>query len=300
MWPRSSSSCCACSCVSWAVRCWPSSRTSSTRTSKPRCTTRSTIASEQPASGSSSSSTSCGRTNASPSRLTGPTKLITNSFAGCSYRSRGEPTCSTRPSLRTTICPATSIASSWSCVTMIVVTCTSSWRRRSHSRPLPPRELRRVALGQALELDELEQLVHALLDLGARTLPNREPEGNVVVDGHVLEGRVVLEHHSDAAHAGRAIGDILVAHQHLPGVGRLQAGDDAQERRLAAPARPEQCRQRPFGDGDLDVRQGRELSEALRHVDHGDAHYPTSSFGWKTRNNTTVAIAISASRTDAA
>ena len=35
-------------------------------------------------SGSSSSSTSCGRTKVSPSRLTGPTKLITNSFAGCS------------------------------------------------------------------------------------------------------------------------------------------------------------------------------------------------------------------------
>src|SRR4029079_12016143 len=39
-----------------------------------------------------------------------------------------------RPSLRTAIWPATSIASSWSWVTMIVVTCTSSWRRRNQAR----------------------------------------------------------------------------------------------------------------------------------------------------------------------
>ncbi len=99
------------------------------------------------------------------------------------------------PSFMTTICSATSIASSWSWVTKIVVTCTSSCRRRSqarsslrtrassapngssssstlrldreragqrHALALAAGELRRVAVGEAVELDELEQLVDAL------------------------------------------------------------------------------------------------------------------------------------------
>src|SRR5436190_9114732 len=82
--PRSSSSASASSCVSCARRCWPSSRTSSARTSNPRWTTRSTIASRVSPSGSSRRVRSRGRTNASPIRLTAPTKLITNSFAGAS------------------------------------------------------------------------------------------------------------------------------------------------------------------------------------------------------------------------
>ena len=92
------------------------------------------------------------------------------------------------PRFITTTSSATSIASSWSCVTITVVVCVSSCRRRSHSAqlgphlrveraerlveqqhrrvdrerageahplPLAARELRRVALREALELDEL-------------------------------------------------------------------------------------------------------------------------------------------------
>jgi hypothetical protein len=55
---------------------------------------------------------SCGRTYASPTRVTGPTKFMTNSFAGVSYSSRGGPTCSTRPRAISTTSSATSIASS--------------------------------------------------------------------------------------------------------------------------------------------------------------------------------------------
>ena len=91
-----------------------------------------------------------------------------------------------------TIWSATSIASSWSCVTKIVVTCTSSCSRRSHCAQLLAHagveraerlveqehvrldreragerhplalaagELRGIALGEAAQLHELEQLV---------------------------------------------------------------------------------------------------------------------------------------------
>ena len=49
-------------------------------------------------------------------------------------RSRGFPLWSMRPSFMTVTRSATSIASSWSCVTSTVVTLTSSWRRRSQPR----------------------------------------------------------------------------------------------------------------------------------------------------------------------
>ncbi|TMK34437.1 MAG: Rrf2 family transcriptional regulator [Actinobacteria bacterium] len=84
IWPFTSSSASACSRVSCTDSSSPSSRTSSTRTSKPRCTSRSTIASCVAPFGSSSSSTSCGLMKASPSRFTGPTNDMTNSFAGAS------------------------------------------------------------------------------------------------------------------------------------------------------------------------------------------------------------------------
>ena len=136
----------------------------------------------------------------------------------------------------TTICSATSIASSWSWVTKIVVTWTSSWSRAQplaqlgadlgveraeglveqqhlrldgerpgerHALALAARELGGVAVGEPVELDEAEQLVDARGDLGLRALADAQAEGDVVVHGHVLEGGVVLE---DEAHAAGARG----------------------------------------------------------------------------------------------
>ena len=48
-------------------------------------------------------------------------------------------------------------------------------------------------------------------------------------------------------------------------VGFLEPGDHAEERRLAASARAEKCRQRAASDGDRDVVEGGELTEALGH-----------------------------------
>ena len=51
-----------------------------------------------------------------------------------------------------------------------------------HALALAAGELRRIAVDQPLELDQREQLVHALLDLGLRPLADREAEGDVVAD----------------------------------------------------------------------------------------------------------------------
>ena len=72
---------CALPRVTWAQMLRPSGSVSSTRTSKPRCTTRCTSASVVLESGSGRIWMSWGRTNASPRRLTGPTNDITNRCA---------------------------------------------------------------------------------------------------------------------------------------------------------------------------------------------------------------------------
>ena len=74
----------ACSRVTWAHSSRPSLSFSSTRTSKPRWTTRSTSASVPLPSDSARIWMSWGRTKASPRRLTGPMKDITNSLPGLS------------------------------------------------------------------------------------------------------------------------------------------------------------------------------------------------------------------------
>ena len=69
----------------------------------------------------------------------------------------------------------------------------------AHPLALAARELRRVAVREPVELHEREQLRDALADLGLRPLADLQPERDVVVDGHVLERGVVLEDEADAA-----------------------------------------------------------------------------------------------------
>ena len=115
----------------------------------------------------------------------------------------------------TMICSATSIASSWSWVTKIVVTWTSSWRRRSQVRSSwrtlassapngssssstfgstasarasamrwrwPPESWFGIAVLEALEVDQLDQLLDPLADLAVALAADLEAEGDVVVD----------------------------------------------------------------------------------------------------------------------
>ena len=204
------------------------------------------------------------------------------------------PACSIRPSFMTTICSATSIASSWSWVTKIVVTWTSSWRRRSHTRSslrtlassapkgssssstsgstasagrapslaLAARQLRRVAIGEALEVDEAHQLLHALLDLLLGPLADREAEGDVVAHRHVLEGGVVLEHEADPSVLDRDTGGLLAEIRTRPESGaRAQRSPGAASTCRCRSGRAGPSASRP--DLDRDVVQGDEVAELL-------------------------------------
>ena len=79
----------------------------------------------------------------------------------------------------------------------------------------------------------------------------------------MLERRVVLEDEADVAPLRREPGRVLAREQDLAGVGALEAGDDAQQGRLAGAARAEHGRERAVGDLERDVVEGGEGAEAL-------------------------------------
>src|SRR5206468_10249182 len=141
---------------------------------------------------------------------------------------------------------------------------------------LPSGELRRVGAGEAVELDQAEQLADALLHTLPRPAPHAEPEGHVLEHGHVAEERVVLEDEPDVAVLHRGVGHVLVLIQDRTSIGHLQAGDDAEQRRLSGSGWAEEGDKRPARDLEAHVLERAKTPEALAHLLDGDAHWVTS------------------------
>ncbi len=80
-----------------------------------------------------------------------------------------------------------------------------------------------------------------------------------------------------------------------PGVGALEAGDDPQQRRLAAAARTEERGERPRRDVHRDVVECDEVVEALGDARSGNRHQCLTPFGWTTSIATRTRIAVAAS-----
>ncbi len=115
------------------------------------------------------------------------------------------------------------------------------WLRRQRAGQRDPlslaaRELVRKILCAVSEAHQIEAVLHAA--------GPRATEADVAGDGEVREERAVLEDHADAPPVGLLPG-VVAGHPapadlHGPGVGRLEARDDAQEGGLARAAGPQQ------------------------------------------------------------
>jgi hypothetical protein len=145
---------------------------------------------------------------------------------------------------------------------------------------------------------QLQELVDPGPDLGLGPLADLQPEGHVPEHRQVLERRVVLEHEPDVALLGRQAGGVEALDHHGPLVRVLEAGDDPQQRRLAAAAGTEQRRELAGGDGEVDVVERDEIAEALRHARDLDAHvrFSLSVRGRMTDTTTMQATDTRASR----
>ena len=187
-------------------------------------------------------------------------------------------------------------ASSWSCVTMMVVMPRRRWRSRisprrraltrassaesgssSRSRPgdraqragerdallLAAGELRRVFLRLVGEADQRQELGDARGDLLAGPPDGDEAVGDVVADLQVGKERVGLEDDAEIALADRQAGDVPPGLADRPGRLHVEAGDGAQQRRLSAARRTEERDELAALDVEVDVFERGERAEAL-------------------------------------
>ena len=99
-----------------------------------------------------------------------------------------------------------------------------------------------------------------------------QAESHVLEHAHVAEQGVVLEHEAHVALAHVHVGGVFAAEVDAAGVGRFQAGNDAQQRGLAAARGAEQREQFARSDVEVDVAQGLERAEVLVDVADFNAH----------------------------
>ena len=146
--------------------------------------------------------------------------------------------------------------------------------RDRHALLLAAGERVGLAVEVRLELREVDDFRNPLVLLGAVDLSHVEAETNVVPHGHVRPERVALETHDGIAFVGAEVRDVALAEPDAAARRLVQAGDEAQERALAAPAGPEQEEQFAGGDGEVDVGQRDGAAERLVNVVEADGgHY---------------------------
>ena len=140
--------------------------------------------------------------------------------------------------------------------------------RERHPLALAPAQLRRSAVAEPRQAHEPEHLGDA--GRAGRTVEVAQPERDVRGDVEVGEQRMLLEHQADAAvlrwqRAGGSV-DRPAGQLDRAGVGSLEAGDDAQQRRLPAARRAEQGGQRAVRDVEVDAVERDDRSEAAGHA----------------------------------
>ena len=120
-------------------------------------------------------------------------------------------------------------------------------RRLDHDRTrngnallLTARELAGKLLLLPGQLNEAHRLLDARRDVGRADAPHAQAKADVLLDAHVREERVVLEHHAEAAPLGRQRIDALLIEPDRAARQRQEPGDAVQRRRLPAARRAEQ------------------------------------------------------------
>ena len=120
------------------------------------------------------------------------------------------------------------------------------------------------------QLDELEHVGDAVLDLAVLDPLATQPERDVLEDREVREERVVLEDRVDVALVGRQPGHVLALELDEAGRRLLEAADHPQGGGLAAARRAEEAEELPVLDLEVDVVDGDGVAEALDHIHEPD------------------------------
>ena len=116
------------------------------------------------------------------------------------------------------------------------------------------------------------------LDLVAPDALSAQGEGDIVPHGQMRIEPIALEHHGDAASAWRHLVDGFAIDEDVTRSLLLEPGDDAKQRRLAAPGRAEQNQDLAIVGGQRDAVDRSDRSElfsdcACRDRSHVDLPY---------------------------
>jgi hypothetical protein len=117
--------------------------------------------------------------------------------------------------------------------------------------------LRRIAVGEIFQLNELQQIVNLVLKLRAGwpklPRPDSKPERDVLKHGHMPEEGIVLEDKTHLPLLSATIADVVAVEANRTRVWKLQAGDNAEQGSLAGAGRTKQRHQFATGDIKTDV-----------------------------------------------
>jgi hypothetical protein len=121
---------------------------------------------------------------------------------------------------------------------------------------LAAREGTRTLVEHLAEAKDAGRVLHPPVDLALLELPELEPEGHVLVRGHVRVERVVLENHRDVTVLGRELVDHPVADANLARCDRLEPRDHAERRRLPAAGGTDKDRELAVPDAQVELVHG--------------------------------------------
>ena len=138
--------------------------------------------------------------------------------------------------------------------------------------PLPAREMARLAVEKMTDLENLRDLGDLAAELLSRCTPHPQAVGDIVEHVHVGIERIALEHHGDVPFAGAHQVHPPLAEQDAAPGNLLEAGDHAQQRGLAAAARPQQGDETLGREGQLHVPHHMVNTEVLVHAAECDVY----------------------------
>ena len=127
-------------------------------------------------------------------------------------------------------------------------------------------ELHRIFLALLRQADQRQQFGDARLDRDARLALIDEAVADIRRDTQVRKQRVGLEHDAEIARGRRQVRDVAPGDLDHALVLRIEAGDRAQQRGLAAAGRPEEADEVALLHVERDVLERGELAEAFRQV----------------------------------
>src|SRR5258708_9621296 len=117
-----------------------------------------------------------------------------------------------------------------------------------------------------VELDQGQRALNRCVDCRPLAASYFQAEGDVARDAEMREQRIALEYHADIAPVWRNVCDGAAGKFNLPLLRPCEAGNDAEQCRLAASGWPQQRDQFAAPDGQIDPVEHRRRAEPFRDI----------------------------------